>query len=93
MSTPDVLHLYRNGRTYRWNRRRSGRLLTIAPHAFTSKAAMWRNARRTNPDFEICRIHDVTFTWVRGGTRLGRPALPARTPRPLPTIREARRRL
>lgn len=53
---------------------------------------MWRNARRTNPDWEACRVDDRTFTWTRGGTNLSRPA-GTRTPREFLPITELRKRL
>lgn len=92
---PDLLWLYRGGsHQYRWIRRTTaGAIVNRSPQGFATKAAMWRNTRRLNRDYETCRIDDRTFTWHRGtGPNLSRPP-GARTPRELPTIREAQRRL
>lgn len=95
---PDVLRLYRGAAPlrHRWTRRTAdGRIVARSGRGFRHKVAMWRNLCRENPDYERCRIDDRTFAWRKGGTNLSRPPLQEheRTPRELPTIREAQRRL
>lgn len=96
MSAPDVLWLYRSAGLYHWLRRDPGRRIIARSRrpGHYSKAVLWANLRRCNPDHELCRIDDRTFTWTRGGrANLSRPPLTARTPRKHLPLTELRRRL
>ena len=105
---PDTITIYRtvqeegNPRAderdrFRWIRRNAaGETVTRSRGNHRHKAEAWRNIRRSQPDWERCRIVDTTETWKDpgGGTNLNSDPRPPTPPRRKPlTLHQARGRL
>ena len=105
---PDVITIYRttvqdetpradDTPRYRWIRRTGAGTTKARSHGnFRHKAQAWRDVRRTQLDWEQCRIVDETGTWddPQGGTNLNREPTPPTPPRRAPiSPQQARGRL